>query len=118
MRSLSDCGSQKLPLSGAPQEVAETSLTRTRRLEVEYPPAALQKKTEGTVELGYLVTPKGAVADIKVLDANPSGIFETAATKAISRLRYKPVTDSGGKPIAVSTKMLVIFRPVELMENR
>jgi TonB family protein len=101
----------KVAASGAPKEVPEASLTRMRRLEIEYPAAALQRKIEGTVEIGFLVTPKGTVANIKVLDANPSGIFEPAATKAISRLRYKPVTDGGGKPIAVSTRMLVIFRP-------
>ena len=103
--------SAKTAASGAPREVAENSLTRLRTLDVEYPSGALQKKIQGTVELGYMVTPKGAVSDIKVLDANPTGVFETAATKAISRLRYKPSVDDHGKPIAVSTKMLVIFRP-------
>jgi protein TonB len=103
--------SAKTAASGALPEVAETSLTRLRALDVEYPGGALQKKIQGTVELGYVITPKGVVTDIKVLDANPSGIFETAATKAISRLRYKPSVDDRGKPIAVSTKMLVIFRP-------
>jgi TonB family protein len=97
--------------SSAPPEVAEGALTRLRPLDVEYPSGALQKKIQGTVELGYLVTAKGAVSDIKVLDANPTGVFESAATKAISRLRYKPSVDAHGKPIAVSTKMLVIFRP-------
>jgi protein TonB len=101
----------KTVASGAMPEVAENSLTRTRALDVEYPSGALEKKIQGTVELGYVVTAKGAVSDIKVLDANPPGIFETAATKAISRLRYKPGVDARGKPIAVSTKMLVIFRP-------
>jgi TonB family protein len=103
--------SARTAASGAPPEVAENSLTRLRALDVEYPSGALQKKTQGTVELGYVVTAKGAVSDIRVLDANPSGVFETAATKAISRLRYKPSVDARGKPIAVSTKMLVIFRP-------
>jgi periplasmic protein TonB len=101
----------KTSVSGGPQEVAEASLTRLRTLDIEYPPGALQKKIQGTVELGYVVTSKGAVSDVKVLDANPTGIFETAATKAISRLHYKPAVDGHGKPIAVSTKMLVIFRP-------
>jgi protein TonB len=101
----------KTAASGALPEVAENSLTRLRALDVEYPSGALQKKTQGTVELGFVVTAKGAVSDIRVLDANPTGIFETAATKAISRLRYKPSVDDRGKPIAVSTKMLVIFRP-------
>jgi len=103
--------SAKTAASGAPQEVAESSLTRLRTLDVEYPPGALQKKIQGTVELGYVITSKGAVTDIRVLDANPTGIFESAATKAISRLRYKPTVDGHGRTIAVSTKMLVIFRP-------
>jgi protein TonB len=103
--------SAKTAASGALPEVAEGALTRLRSLEVEYPSGALQKKLQGTVELGYVVTQKGAVSDIRVLDANPTGVFETAATKAISRLRYKPSVDAHGKPIAVSTKMLVIFRP-------
>jgi protein TonB len=101
----------KTVASNAIPEVVENSLTRLRELDVEYPSGALQKKIQGTVELGFMVTPKGTVTDIKVLDANPAGIFETAATKAISRLRYKPSLDDHGKPIAVSTKMLVIFRP-------
>ena len=95
-----------------PQEVAESALTRLRH--ARYRVSArrrCRKKIQGTVEIGYVVTPKGAVSDIKVLDANPTGVFETAATKAISRLRYKPSVDGHGKPIAVSTKMLVIFRP-------
>lgn len=94
---------------GLPKEVSEASLTRTKKLDVEYPANALQRGVEGTVEVGYSVTVKGAVADIKVLDANPAGIFEKAATNAVSRLRYKPVLDAG-KPVAVTTKMLVIFR--------
>ena len=61
------------------------------------------------MEVGYVVTPKGVVSDLKVLSATPPGVFEKAATGAVSRLRYKPVLDAG-KPIAVSTKMLVIFR--------
>ena len=101
----------KATASGAPPEVAEGSLTRVRPLEIEYPSGALRKKIQGTVEVGFLVTAKGVVTDIRVLDANPTGIFEAAATSAISRLRYKPSLDDRGKPIAVATKMLVIFRP-------
>ena len=62
------------------------------------------------MELGYTVTAKGGVADIKVLDSNPPGVFEKAASNAIARLRYKPVLEDG-KAVAVATKMLVKFRP-------
>jgi len=95
--------------SAQPSEVPEASLTRIRKLDVEYPETALEKKIEGTVELGYTVTAKGAVADVKVLDSNPSGVFENAASRAVSRLHYKPPLE-GGKPTAVHTKLLVIFR--------
>src|SRR5579859_4470182 len=93
-------------LAGAPKLVAEASLTRTRKLEIDYPPSALEHKVEGAVEIGYTVTPKGTVADIKVLDSNPSGTFDKAATSAVARLRYKPVIEDG-KPVSVATKMLV-----------
>jgi protein TonB len=92
-----------------PQEVAEASLTRTRTLDIEYPMSALSNRTEGTVEVAYIVTAKGAVSGLKVLDSSPPGIFDKAAASAVARLRYKPVLN-GGKPVAVSTKMLVIFR--------
>lgn len=97
-----------VPASG-PREVAEASLTRTRTLDIEYPQDAVLKKIEGKVEIGYLVSPKGTVSDVKVLDANPTGVFEKAAVRAVGRLRYKPAM-SGGKAVAVSTKVLVIFR--------
>jgi protein TonB len=97
------------PPAGGPREVVEASLTRTRPLQIDYPMYALSKKIEGQVEVAYLVTPKGVVSDLKVLTATPPGLFDDAATTAISRLRYKPVIDAG-KPVAVSTKMLVTFR--------
>ena len=96
------------PIAG-PREVAESSLTRTRPLEIEYPTYALSKRTEGEVEVGYIVTPKGAVADLQVISATPPGVFDKSATIAVSRLRYKPVIDAG-KPVAVSTRILVKFR--------
>jgi protein TonB len=94
---------------GGPREVAEASLTRTRPLEIEYPSYALSKKVEGEVEVGYTVTPKGVVSDLKVISTDSPGVFDKAATSAVSRLRYKPVLEDG-KPIAVSTKILVKFR--------
>jgi TonB family protein len=99
----------KLFAASAPREVAEASLTRARKLDVDYPRNALEHHVEGAVELGYTVTAKGAVADIKVLDSNPPGVFEKAASDAVARLRYKPVLEDG-KAVAVATKMLVKFR--------
>ncbi len=95
--------------AGGPKEVAEASLTRTRPLEIDYPSSALSKEIEGQVEIAYVVTAKGVVSGLKVLAATPAGVFDKAATTAVSRLRYKPVIDAG-RPTAVSTRMLVTFR--------
>ena len=61
------------------------------------------------MEIGYTVTTKGTVADIKVLESNPTGVFEKAASDAVARLRYKPFLEEG-KAVAVATKILVKFR--------
>jgi TonB family protein len=95
--------------NGLPEEVPEGTLIRVRKLEIEYPRTATSRKIEGAVDIGYTVTSKGSVTDVKILDSSPPGIFEAAASRAVSRLRYKPVMQ-GGKAVAVLTKLRVTFR--------
>ncbi len=90
-------------------EVAEASLTRVKGVQVDYPSDALRKNIEGWVDLSYVVTTEGKIATINVLDSNPSGTFDAAATRALSRMRYKPMVQNG-KPVAVSTKLRIAFR--------
>ena len=90
-------------------EVEEASLTRVKSIELDYPDQALRRNTEGWVELSYVVTADGKVTNPKVLNSSPAGVFETAATKAISRVRYKPMMQ-GTNAIAVSTKLRIAFR--------
>jgi TonB family protein len=94
--------------SGVTPEVAEATLTRTRPIELDYPTAALRQSIEGWVDLSFTVTPEGKVAQVKVLTSNPVGVFDAAASRAISRLRYKP-TMQAGKAIAVNTKLRIAF---------
>jgi periplasmic protein TonB len=98
----------KLAANGVPQEVPEATLTRARRLDIEYPTKALAQQIEGAVDIAYTVTPKGTVADIRILASTPPGVFDAAATTAVSRMRYKPVVQSG-KAVAVVTKLRVSF---------
>jgi TonB family protein len=98
----------KLAATGTP-EVVEATLTRVKGIELDYPEGALRRNIEGWVELSYGVTPEGKVTKVKVLDATPAGVFEAAATRAISRVRYKPPLQSG-KPTAVTTKLRIAFR--------
>jgi TonB family protein len=95
--------------SAGPPEVTEGDLTKVKPLELEYPDSALAKGLEGWVSVSYTVTAEGKVTGMKVLDSSPSGVFEAAATRALSRVRYKPMLQ-GGKPIVVVTKLRIAFR--------
>jgi TonB family protein len=98
----------KLTTAGPP-EVLEASLTRARAIELDYPADALRRSVEGWVDVAYVVTAEGKVTTIKVLDSNPKGVFDAAATRALLRMRYKPAPQ-GGKASAVSTKLRISFR--------
>ena len=43
----------------------------------------------------YTVTPLGAVSNPVVVEANPPGIFDRAATRAALRYKYKPLIRDG-----------------------
>ena len=90
-------------------QMPEQSLTRVNKLDVQYPARALQSNIEGWVELSYTVGPNGSVSNVKVVNATPPRTFESAASKAVSRLRYQPVIQ-GGKAISVGTQVRIVFR--------
>jgi TonB family protein len=90
-------------------QMPEQSLTRVSKLDVQYPPRALQSNIEGWVELSYTVGADGNVSNIKVLNAAPSRTFEASATRAVSHLRYQPVIQ-GGKAISVGTQVRIVYR--------
>jgi protein TonB len=102
-------GQMKTVAAGGTPEVAEATLTRIKDIETVYPTDALRSATEGWVEMSYVVTAEGKVATIKVLESKPKGVFDAAATNALSHVRYKPLTQ-GGKAIAVTTKLRISFR--------
>jgi TonB family protein len=100
---------QLKPAPAAMPEVVEASLSRVKGIELDYPTEALRRSIEGWVDLSYVVTAEGKVTTVKVLDSSPKGMFDTAATRALTRVRYKPPTP-GGKSTAVSTKLRIAFR--------
>ncbi len=107
--ALNDKIRQRKVAGAGPLQVPEQSLTRLTKLDVQYPPRALQSGIEGWVEVGYTVGPDGVVTNVKVLNATPPKVFETSATKAVSHLRYQPVVQ-GGKAIAVGTQVRIAYR--------
>lgn len=53
-----------------------------------YPSGAARKGTEGWVLLEFTITKSGNVKDIKVVDADPRGVFGESAMKAVKKWKY------------------------------
>ena len=77
-------------------------LTPLVRIPADYPITALMKGIEGFVELRFTVTETGSVANPEVLRADPPGVFERAAIRAVLKWKYQPQMVNG-KPTAVVT---------------
>jgi protein TonB len=58
------------------------------RVDPDYPPQAKQRRIEGWVAVEFTIGPAGTVENVKVIDANPRGVFEQATLRAIRRYRY------------------------------
>ena len=70
------------------------------RVEPIYPTRAASRGIEGYVIVEFTVTSNGSVIDPVVVEAEPSGIFNSAAERAVLKWKYKPrVVD--GAPVEV-----------------
>jgi len=88
-------------------------LTPLVRVPPEYPMSALSRRIEGFVILSFTVTETGSVIDAEVLRAEPEGVFDRAALRAVSRFKYQPQFVDG-KPVQVKTYTKLSF----LMRDR
>lgn len=66
-----------------------------KRVNPEYPSSAERKGTEGFVDMQFIVTATGEVKDIVVTNAQPQGVFEDSAMRALKRWKFKPVQVDG-----------------------
>ncbi|MYF28736.1 MAG: TonB family protein [Gammaproteobacteria bacterium] len=74
-----------------------------------YPGHAIKEGIEGHVLLEFVVTETGAVRDAVVLEAQPSGVFEQAALKAVAKFKYKPRTVDGKAVATAGVRNRVAF---------
>lgn len=73
--------------SGDAQGYVEVIPFNTRRPNV--PQVAWQNKVNGWVLVAFSVTPQGNTRDIRVLDANPRGVFEEKVIAAVADWQYQ-----------------------------
>ena len=87
---------------------ADDELGRVRVVEPVYPPQAMRDRVEGWVLLEFTITENGSVRDIVVVDSQPSGVFDAAATEALAGWKYRPrITD--GRPVAHRSNVTMRF---------
>ena len=59
------------------------------RIPPRYPMRAARRKIEGWVKVEFTITEEGTVKDADVIESLPSGIFDQAALRAISKWKFK-----------------------------
>jgi protein TonB len=64
-----------------------------------YPEAAMKAGIQGNTILDFVVTEKGAVADVRVTKSSGNADLDDAAASCVSQWVYKPATQDG-KPFA------------------
>jgi TonB family protein len=75
-----------------------------------YPPIALQRQLEGTVELKVLVDERGVVREVRIVEVSRRGVgFEREAIRHARTRRYRPAT-KGNVPVRVWVPLVVNFR--------
>jgi protein TonB len=88
--------------------LAPDALERLVVVDPVYPAQALRSRTNGWVELEFTITEAGTVRDVQVVAAEPSGVFEHAATEAISAWRFRPRVVNG-QPVAQRSTITLRF---------
>ena len=79
------------------------------RVPPQYPQRANSRGIEGWVQLEFTITESGSVADISVVAAEPSGYFERAAERALSRWKYKPKIIDGRPARRYNNQVVITF---------
>lgn len=78
------------------------------RTEMEYPNSALKEGIGGYVVVNLLIDTDGNVEMVKVLESQPSGVFDDAATRGVKDWKFAPAK-SKGKPVKMWAKQKIKF---------
>lgn len=74
-----------------------------------YPSRARSKNIEGFVTFSLRVGLDGSVEEVRVLEAQPAGVFEQAAKEALLDWRFEPATYEG-LPVATRMQQTLQFK--------
>jgi protein TonB len=88
--------------------VTASSLEMTHYVPPNFPASAKQRALSGWVDVQFMVRADGSVSDVAIIGAEPVGVFEQAATDAVRKWRYRPVTHDG-QPASERVRLRVRF---------
>ena len=86
------------PIAGLPTGFrgrVDNNETPLVRPDPVYPRKAIADGTEGWVELQFTITGAGTVANVAVVDSDPKGVFDAAASKAVQSWKHAPRVEDG-----------------------
>ncbi|GAA4651944.1 hypothetical protein GCM10023116_42280 [Kistimonas scapharcae] len=78
-------------------------------LDPDYPRQAVNQDQSGWVKVRFTVTEQGTVDNIRIIEANPTGVFEQAAIKAVREYRFRPRMVNG-KAVPQRTERTIRFQ--------
>jgi protein TonB len=90
-----------------PAQLAAT-LKRVKYTPPEFPQKALSQRVSGSVTVEYVVDTNGDPRDVRVVEANPPGVFDRAAITAVKHWHYEPVV-ANGAPVEVPVRTAIRF---------
>jgi protein TonB len=90
-----------------PAQLAAT-LKRVKYTPPEFPQKALSQRVSGSVTVEYVVDTNGDPRDVRVVEANPPGVFDRAAITAVKHWHYEPVV-ANGSPVEVPVRTAIRF---------
>lgn len=89
-------------------ETADQPPQAVSQATMEYPADAKVDGVEGYVTLSVLIAESGQIQDVRVLESEPSGVFEDVAIDGIRQWRFAPATYQG-KPVTVWARQTIRF---------
>ena len=78
-----------------------------------YPSRALSRGIEGWVLLEFAIDELGLAVNPVVIESEPSGIFDRAATSAVKRWKYRPMIEDGRPRMRPGVRKLISFEIAE-----
>ncbi len=87
--------------TGVPGWGDPSALRPTVTVQPVYPPSAADRGIEGRAVVEFRLAPDGSTRDLRIVDAEPPGVFDRSCLRSIRRQRYPTPEESGIDPDAV-----------------